>query len=425
LSFKEKLQKWIEGFGVALKSGAEKVLRKRRKKAPQIQASKPTRPKKIRISEPPNLDIFEVAQGTQLSLIEEVPSKQRRPSEPELPQVLVSSAIQEFSLVQLSPHSRRAYSKDIEDFFRFLRTKQIWADWNRELTPLLVAEYREHLVVERELAKSSVTRKLAVVKSFCKWALARGWIERNPADLVRSFPQTQESKTGYLSVPELHKLLNSLAPMEGSRLYRALSRVVVETLVMLGLRRSEAASIHMKDLERLEGAWTLRVHGKGDRTRVLPLPERLLDTWSEWLRRLHSEDAPAASLREDPEAWVVFLKQHSQDPLLVSTRAKNFDSPLSPSEIGRIVRQTSRHAGLSQRVTPHALRATAITHALDEGASHRGIQQMAGWTSPLMITRYDKRRKDHRFSAIHHLSYAKNSIAPPQETPAKELSVPF
>jgi site-specific recombinase XerD len=338
----------------------------------------------------------------------------------EVPQVPVSSAIQEFSLVQLSPHSRRAYQKDLEDFFGFLRTREIWAEWNREITPLLVAQYREHLVVDRQLAKSSVTRKLAVVKSFCKWALARGWIEKNPADLVRSFPQTQESKTGYLSSPELHKLLGSLAPMEGSRLFRALMRVTVETLVMLGLRRSEAASIHMKDLEILEGAWTLRVHGKGERSRVLPLPERLLDTWSQWLRRLHPEDAPAASLRENPAAWSVFLKQHSGDPLLVSTRAKSFDAPLSPSEIGRIVRQASRRAGLVQRVTPHALRATAITHALDEGASHRGVQQMAGWTSPLMITRYDKRRKDHRFSAIHHLSYAKN--LPDEAAPVLETS---
>ena len=329
------------------------------------------------------------------------------PSRSEVPQVPVSNAIQEFSLVQLSPHSRRAYAADLQDFFRFLRVRGIWAHWNQELSPLLIAEYREYLVVDRALAKSTTTRKLAVVKSFCKWALSRGWIEKNPADLIRSFPQTQDSKTAYLNNAEVSQLLSSFPPIEGSRLFRALSRVTVETLLMLGLRRSEAASIHMNDLERLEGSWTLRVHGKGDRARVLPLPERLMETWSQWLLRLHPEDCPRASLAADPEAWTRFLKQHSADPLLISTRAKTFDAPLSSSEIGRIVRQSARRSGLSQRVTPHALRATAITHALDEGASHRGIQQMAGWTSPLMITRYDKRRKDHRFSAIHHLSYAK------------------
>jgi integrase len=64
-----------------------------------------------------------------------------------------------------------------------------------------------------------------------------------------------------------------------------------------------------------------------------------------------------------------------------------------------------------KRVSPHMLRATAITHALDQGASHRGVQQMAGWTSPLMITRYDKRRKDPKQSAVHKLKYAHRPIA--------------
>jgi site-specific recombinase XerD len=404
--FKKLLKRWT----LALKKGASKISRKSRKKPLRLRETSRPKPQKNPL---PQVEL-------------EVLSREAALPELSLAQVPVSSAIQEFSLVQLSPHSRRAYAKDLENFFAYLRMQGIWAHWNSEISPLLVAQYREYLLIDRGLAKSTVTRKLAVVKSFCKWALARGWLEKNPAELIRSFPQTQDSKTPYLNTAELTQLLSSFAPIEGTRLFRALSRVTVETLVMLGLRRSEAASIHMKDLERLEGSWVLRVHGKGDRERVLPLPERLLDTWSEWLRRLHPEDCPPASLATNPEHWVKWLKFHSSTALLVSTRSKSFDTPLSTSEIGRIVRQAAHRAGLSNRVTPHALRATAITHALDEGASHRGIQQMAGWTSPLMITRYDKRRKDYRFSAIHHLSYAKNT--PPESasntsdsTPVKSL----
>src|SRR5690606_36900784 len=104
----------------------------------------------------------------------------------------------------------------------------LWAHWNLELNPLLVAEYREHLFVERALAKSSVTRKLAVVKSFCRWALARGWLQQNPAELVKSFPQTQESKTPYLNLVELNQLLSSFPAIAQCRLSRALDRVIVE-----------------------------------------------------------------------------------------------------------------------------------------------------------------------------------------------------
>lgn len=340
---------------------------------------------------------------------------------PKLPEVQVSHAIEEFSLVQLSVHSRRAYQNDLRDFFSFLRLRGVWKNWNEQLTPLFVAEYREYLFVDKRLAKSSVTRKLAVLKSFCRWALARGWLLQNPADLVKSFPQTQESKTPYLSLPEIKRLLDSFPSIENARLSRALDRVVCETLAMLGLRRSEAASIHMKDIERLEETWVLRVHGKGDRDRVLPLPERLLETWSAWLLKLHPDSVPTLSIQEDIPSWNRWLKINSALPLLVSTRSTSFETPISTSEIARCVRKSARRAGLIQKLSPHALRATAITHALDEGASHRGIQQMAGWTSPLMITRYDKRRKDHRFSAIHSLSYAKK--VKNEECPEKPLSL--
>ncbi len=325
-----------------------------------------------------------------------------------VPEVPVSSAINEFSLVQLSPHSRRAYAKDLKDFFSYIRTRDVWDDWNQSLSPLLVAEYREHLFVERKLSKATITRKLAVLKSFCKWALSRGWIERNPADLVRSFPQTQESKTGFLSDQEIKTLLRSLpTDLETPRLFRALTRVTIETLIMLGLRRSEAASIHLNDIEYTDQTWLLRVHGKGSRERLLPLPPRLLATWSEWLGRI-VPTAPFSNMEDAPNEWTKFIKAHKDQPILVSTRSKEFHTPISPGEIGHIVRKAGHFAQLNKRLSPHMLRATAITHALDQGASHRGIQQMAGWTSPLMITRYDKRKNDPKFSAVHQLLYSKD-----------------
>jgi integrase len=109
-----------------------------------------------------------------------------------------------------------------------------------------------------------------------------------------------------------------------------------------------------------------------------------------------------------PELWLNWVERHHDQPLLISTRATHHKKALSSSELAMIVRKTSRKAGLNKKVSPHMLRSTAITYALDQGASHRGVQQMAGWTTPLMITRYDKRRNDPRFSAVHHLKYAQN-----------------
>jgi integrase len=131
-----------------------------------------------------------------------------------------------------------------------------------------------------------------------------------------------------------------------------------------------------------------------------------METLQEWLRRLHPEECPADSFMSQPGAWLDFLKRRAQHPLLISTKAPVVKA-LSDGELARIVRKHCLKAGIPFRVSPHMLRSTAITHALDQGATHRGVQQMAGWTSPLMISRYDKKRMDPQYSAVHQLRYGK------------------
>jgi site-specific recombinase XerD len=325
-------------------------------------------------------------------------------------------AADEFSGIQLSPHTKRAYANDLKGFFSYSLTRGVKAsNWTSTFTPKLIAEYRDWLVFEKKLSKSTATRKLAVVKSFFRWARATELLERDPSELVRSFPQTQESKTGYLSRPQIRRLLSDFSEIPQMGLFRALSKVVVETLLMLGLRRSEAASIRLGDLKFVHEEWLLRVKGKGDRERLLPIPPKLLTSWSQWVRRVHA-DFPSLDLDQGPAECLRWIEKNAVLPLLISTKAKDFSQPLSTSEIAHIVRKASRRAGIPNRVSPHMLRATAITFALDEGATHRGVQQMAGWTSPLMITRYDKRLKDPKFSGLRHLKYAFEDLPDEEES---------
>lgn len=314
-------------------------------------------------------------------------------------------SIEEFAVVQLSTHTARAYRKDLEDFFLYLKLRGLDSAWQSKVGPREVADFRNYLSLERKLQNATVTRKLAVLKSFFRWSEAAGYVDRNPAELVSGFPQTQDSKTGFLDGAQIQKMLSFASPLD-SRLTRALWQVVVEVLLMLGLRRSEAVAIRLGDFEFLDQRWLIAIRGKGERTRRLPVPERLLRTLSLWFLRTF-EDSPAGSMVEQPDQWQKWFLAHRNTPLLMTTRAREFHQPMSSSEVGHIVRKVARRVGLVQRVSPHMLRATAITHALDRGASHRGVQQMAGWTTPLMIARYDKRKNDPKFSAVHHLDYAK------------------
>jgi integrase/recombinase XerC len=329
------------------------------------------------------------------------------------------SSLGEFSSIQLSPHTQRAYRRDLEDFLGFLKRMGMGSDWAAEWNSVLVVAYRSHLIDERKLARSSVTRRLAVVKSFGRWCVAKRYLSENPAELVKSFPQTQESKTGYLDNQEIQSLLMTPSVQNEERISRALATAVVEGLLMLGLRRSELCRIRLSDFEYLDGNWLVRIHGKGDRDRLLPLIPRLMETWSQWIRRAF-EDAPVESLARAPTDWTHWLRARQDLYLFFSTRAKNSGVPLSTSEVAHIVRKRARISGLSKRVSPHMLRATAITHALDQGATHRGVQQMAGWTSPLMITRYDKRRKDPKYSGVWKLHYGQY-VADPIKKPNDDV----
>src|SRR5688572_21692190 len=93
---------------------------------------------------------------------------------PALPRLSAISSLNEFSELQLSPNTQRAYRKDLQDFFGWLKTQDFWENWNQNLGPSQIAQYREHLRVERNLSKGTVTRRLAVLKSFFKYACARG-----------------------------------------------------------------------------------------------------------------------------------------------------------------------------------------------------------------------------------------------------------
>jgi site-specific recombinase XerD len=327
------------------------------------------------------------------------------------PKWQATKALQNFSSVQLSPHTKRAYERDLRDFQFYLKKNNLDEEW-QNLGASEIAAYRDHLI-EKKFAKASITRKLAVLKSFYSWSIAQGMILRNPAETVRSFPQSQDSSTGFLTEEQVYLLLNYLERLDTQgRLSHHLAKVGISLLLMLGVRRSEACSLCFEDMQLMGDLWILKVKGKGGRDRQLPIAPLLLEHLEQWFRKRHPEECPAGSFERAQAGWVDFLKRRSHEPILISTQSKVFDKALSDGELARIVRKHCLKAGIPFRVSPHILRSTAITHALDQGATHRGVQQMAGWTSPLMISRYDKKRMDPKYSAIHHLRYAKKMASP-------------
>lgn len=291
---------------------------------------------------------------------------------------------------QLSAHTRRAYETDLKHFFLFLEGR-IDAASLTQLKPEHIILYRKFLeegrLTRRPLEKSTINRKLAVVKSFLNWLRVNQILRENPAQLVKGFPQSQESALKGLSDEEARKIL--ALPKRNSR-SGALHNAVLHCLLYMGLRKGELLDLRMGDLGEERGIQVLKVRGKGHRVRILPLSKTVKASLEHYF----------FACRRD--------KLKTEEPMFLPTknpRTQELMKRMNPNAITYIVVRYARKAGILKKISPHSCRATCISNALDRKATHRSVQHLAGWSTPLMIQRYDKRREDLQNSAAFLIDY--------------------
>lgn len=298
--------------------------------------------------------------------------------------------LQPFLMNQLSIHTRRAYESDLKQFFRFLNGR-ISLDRLAELKVDHVILYRKYLEEGRltgmPFEKSTINRKLAVVKSFLNWLRSNQMIPENPAQWVKSFPQGQESALKGFSDEEARKML--MLPNRNSR-SGVLHSAILHCLLYLGLRKGELIGLRMGDMDQERGIDVIKVRGKGHRVRVLPISSAVKLSLNRYFEACQRD------------------KTKKDSPLFIPTknpRTGVLEKPLNPHAITYLVVRYAKKAGVMKRISPHSCRATCISNALDKKATHRSVQHLAGWSTPLMIQRYDKRREDLKNSAAFLIDY--------------------
>lgn len=298
--------------------------------------------------------------------------------------------IEPFLLNQLSDHTRRAYESDLKQFFLFLEGK-VNATTLAGLKTDHVIEYRKALeegrLHGRPMAKSTINRKLAVVKSFFNWLKLNQIASENPAQLVKGFPQSQESSLKGLSDEETLRVLEK--PQLNSK-SGALHFAILHVLFYLGLRKGELLDLKMGDLDTERGVDVIRVRGKGHRIRILPITQRVKYALEHYFY-VCSRD-----------------KTQKESPLFTPTKNPRYgvlEKTLNPNAVTYLVKRYATKSGILKLISPHSCRATCISNALDKKATHRSVQSLAGWSTPLMIQRYDKRREDLKNSAAFLVDY--------------------
>jgi site-specific recombinase XerD len=298
--------------------------------------------------------------------------------------------MQRFVQTQRSPHTRRAYEGDLRQFIGYLRAEGLAGD---SFDALLA--YREYLVRPTYdggagLARGSANRKFATIRSYLAWLQARGRVKENPSLWIKNYRAKTESPTQAFSDAEVARMLEIPNPHTSSGLMHS---VILHFLFFLGLRRSELVALKAKHLgwSRLgdKTVLTVRVPGKGDKERLLPVPDRLRPLLERYLAKRGIDIGDEDFLFSPVKNNITKIKT----------------KPIDSQAIYYVVKKYARLAGVDRRVSPHSCRATAISNALDHAASHRSVQEMAGWSSPLMIERYDKRRTALQDSAVHVVDY--------------------
>ncbi|MEZ4751096.1 MAG: tyrosine-type recombinase/integrase [Bdellovibrionota bacterium] len=296
---------------------------------------------------------------------------------------------------QLSDHTRRAYESDLKQFFFFLSERMDLTDLSALRTEHIILfrkALEEGRLTRRPLSKSTVNRKLAVIKSFFNWLKANRVMEENPAQFVKGYPQSQESALQGLSDEETRRILDK--PNRSSKA-GSLHAAILHTLFYLGLRKGELIGLRVGDLDSERGVEVLKVRGKGHRVRILPLVPRVKVAIEHYLWACNRD-------KSDKEAPLFTPTKNPYNGVLIR--------PLNPNAITYIVQRYARQVGILKKISPHSCRATCISNALDRKATQRSVQHLAGWSTPLMIQRYDKRREDLKNSAAYLVEFEEEAV---------------
>lgn len=248
----------------------------------------------------------------------------------------------------LSEHTLRAYSSDLNQFILF--QKSLSEDDQKYLEIRQIIErYLVHLFYKK-IDKCSIARKFSCFKSFERFLLTQG-IELN---LKLTRPRLDKKLPVYLSVDEIFHLLDKVDDAELPSKFPLRDKTMFELLYATGIRCSELIGIKLEDIDLEEKA--IRIFGKGKKERIVLFGDKAKERIIEYISR---ERIPALSRKEC---------------LFVNYRG----GQLTSRSIQRIFEMFRKFLQLERHITPHKIRHSFATHLLNQGTDLRVVQELLG-----------------------------------------------
>lgn len=219
----------------------------------------------------------------------------------------------------------------------------------------------DYLASRRDLRDRSLSRLISALRSFYNYLIIEGLIKENPCDKIES-PKIGRLLPDVLSVGEVSEIIASVPEDTWCGIR---DRAILEVLYGCGLRVSEVLGIRISDIFFEESF--LRVRGKGDKERIVPLGEMAEDAVRKYLS---VRPVPAGRAYED----MLFLNR--------------FGKSLSRISVFNMIKRQALVCGITKEISPHTFRHSFATHLIENGADLRAVQEMLGHESILTTEIY-------------------------------------
>jgi integrase/recombinase XerC len=257
----------------------------------------------------------------------------------------------------LSEHTIRAYVGDLDSFFAHLTLQKV-----PSIGDITLAHIRAWLATQQVKggARTTLSRRATSIRLFTKWAFKNGFLAKDVGATLAT-PKAHRTLPDVLSVSDATTAMDSLATRvaEEESALSIRDCAIVELLYATGARVSELCGLDIDDIDYSRN--TIRVLGKGNKERTIPLGAPAMKALEKWLKEARAE------LATDKSASSVFL----------GARGKRIDQRTVRTVVYEAL---SALEGL-QKLGPHALRHSAATHLLEGGADLRTVQEILGHAS--------------------------------------------
>jgi len=298
---------------------------------------------------------------------------------------------------RLSEHTIKSYRRDLQCLTDFCDQEGIEA-WPK------LRDHQVRAFAAKSFAKGlgprSIQRRLSGARSFFNYLMRENLLKNNPAVDIQA-PKAMKKLPDTLDADQMAQLLR----IDGKEPADLCDKAMMELLYSSGLRLAELVGLDSGDIDTADG--TVRVTGKGNKTRIVPVGRYACAAINEWMN--------ARTAIANPAENAVFVGPKG-------TR-------ISPRSVQARVKMRAREAGLPQRIYPHLFRHSFATHLLESSRDLRGVQELLGHadiSTTQVYTHLDFQHLAQIYDKAHPRAHSRAQTKPdndpafPSETGAPE-----